>query len=173
LIKQRIKDLDKLGKFVEGGPQNDGDSQKADRWMSNLKLNFKKHRSIIYSDEVLKNCMLTCLTDRARTRAVNMGDDSRAMLHYTAAEYCTKLVTQFVNVNHQETAAEEYVRRKQTPSEELMFYLHAKQQLYIQAYPPPMRSFTQLKMDMIKGILKPELRLSVEHDVCICQICQR
>ena len=81
--------------------------------MSNLKLYFKNHRSIIYSDEVLKSCMWTCLTDRARTRAVNMGDDSRAMLHYTAAEYCTKLVAQFVNVNHQETAAEEYVRRKQ------------------------------------------------------------
>ena len=89
-------------------------------------------------------------------KALNMGDGSRAMLHYTAAEYGEKLVAQFVNVNNKQTAAEEYMMRKQKASQDVLFYLHAKQQLYIQAYPPAMRSFVQFRDDMIRGILNSD-----------------
>ena len=163
LVRQRTKDKAVLERFVEGGPKYDGKAQKADRWMSKLKLYFKTRDSAMYSDVVLKSCMWICLGDDAQTRAINMGDDSQAMLHYTAAEYCTKLVAQFVNVNNQQSAAEKYMKRKQTASEDVMFYLHAKQQLYIQAYPQPMRSFLQFKDNMIRGILNPDLKLSIER----------
>ena len=75
--------------------------------------------------------MWSCLGEAAQIKALNMGDDSRAMLHYTAAEYCEKLVAQFVNVNNKQTAAEEYMKRKQTASEDVMFYLY----LYSSVHP--------------------------------------
>ena len=94
--------------------------------------------------------MWICLGEDAQIKATNMGDDSRAMLHLTAAEYCAKLVAQFVNVNHKQEAAEEYMKRKQSASEDVMFYFHVKQMLYIQAYPPSRRSFVQFRDDMIR-----------------------
>ena len=101
LVTQMTKEEAVREKFDEGGPKYDGDAQKADLWMNKLKQYFKNRNSVMYSDEVLKSCMWNCLGDNAQTRAVNMGDDSRAMLHYTAAEYCAKVVAQFVNVNSQ------------------------------------------------------------------------
>ena len=163
LVTQETKDRIVLRRFIHEGPKYDGDAKKADRFLSKLKQYFKTNDSNTYTDEVLKRCMWNCLGDDAQTRAVNMGDDSSAMLNYTAGEYCAKLVAQFVNVNHQQTAANEYMKRKQTASEDVMFYLHAKQQLYIMAYPPAMRSFPQFKTDMIRGIMNSDLKLNVQR----------
>ena len=163
LITQETKDEAVLRKFINEGPKYDGDARKADHWMSKLKQYYQTNKSTMYADEELKRCMWNCLGDNAQIKALCMGADSRAMLHYTAAEYGEKLVAQFVNVNNKQTAAEEYMKRKQTASEDVMFYLYAKQQLYIHAYPPAMRSFVQFRDDMIRGILNSDLQLQVER----------
>ena len=163
LITQETKDEAVLRKFINEGPKYDGDARKADHWMSKLKQYCETNESTMYTDRELKRCMWNCLGDNAQIKALCMGADSRAMLHYTAAEYGEKLVAQFVNVNNKQTAAEEYMKRKQTASEDVMFYLYAKQQLYIHAYPPAMRSFVQFRDDMIRGILNSDLQLQVER----------
>ena len=102
MITQETKDEAVLRKFINEGPQYDGDARKADHWMSKLKQYCETNKSNMYADRELKRCMWNCLEDNAQIKALCMGDDSRAMMHYTAAEYGEKLVAQFVNVNNKQ-----------------------------------------------------------------------
>ena len=78
--------------------------------------------------------------------------------NYDIGEFFQELLKKFTHEKDEEHRKIEYLQRRQVRYEDARQYYTDKLRLFVQAYPPALRSIVEFKTDMLMGLYNPELR---------------